>query len=41
MELIHSWEKSNGFNLAFVKEIEATLMILIKRKLISMSHCKH
>lgn len=41
MELIHSCEISNVFGLAFIKEIEATVMMLIKIKLISGLHSKH
>ena len=40
LEPIHICEVSHGFNLAFIKEIEATVTILIKRK-ISMSYSKH
>lgn len=39
MELIHSWV-SDGFGLVFMKEMEATVMILIKIKLISGSYSK-
>lgn len=41
MEPILSCEVSNRFNLAFIKEMVATVMILIKIKLISMSYSKH